>query len=183
MNVRGEEEWVGERTCALTRNITFLFVWVGPNVLYTYTPHDPDPFTVSALRLLFVWFCCIPRMADQHDSSTVPTTPVATPLRRLIPPTTPTPLSARQVQFSTLSPPPASMPRALSTSTVPLLTGPLSFHNPVCLAFSGGGIRAASFASGVLACALDEGLDIDTLACVSGGGFVGSLSCLSLSLT
>lgn len=44
----------------------------------------------------------------------------------------------------------------------------------VSLSFSGGGIRASSFACGALACALDQEFSISRLSCVSGGGFVGS---------
>ena len=44
----------------------------------------------------------------------------------------------------------------------------------VSLAYSGGGIRAAAIAAGVLSCALDEAYTVDHLSCVSGGGFLGS---------
>jgi hypothetical protein len=47
---------------------------------------------------------------------------------------------------------------------------------PIALAFSGGGIRAGSVASGILCYVEGAGLAdrVDVVACVSGGGYAGS---------
>ncbi len=42
------------------------------------------------------------------------------------------------------------------------------------VAFSGGGIRSAAFASGVLRRLLHKEIPVDYVSCVSGGGFTGS---------
>lgn len=44
----------------------------------------------------------------------------------------------------------------------------------VGLAFSGGGIRSASFCSGVLRRLLQKKANVDFLSCVSGGGYTGT---------
>ena len=42
------------------------------------------------------------------------------------------------------------------------------------LAFSGGGIRSASFCTGVLRYILQKKVDLGYLSCVSGGGYAGA---------
>ena len=58
-------------------------------------------------------------------------------------------------------------------------TGPHVDHDLIGLAFSGGGIRSASFSLGVAQYVIEKGLlkHIDFLSTVSGGGYIGS--CLS----
>lgn len=47
-------------------------------------------------------------------------------------------------------------------------------QNSTGLAFSGGGIRSAAFCSGVLRSLLKNGVEVDYLSCVSGGGYTGT---------